>query len=139
MAFSTVTGERLTHMSDGDVVVWDRWLSKHRGEDFSCDYDVSVGDGRDPAGFTSPWDRALWRALTVKRIDVVVTVPGGLLLVEVKPVLNMSGLGQILGYLHLYKCDHPGALRVSPVLVCGKTDPELEPVYASNSIRVEIV
>ena len=126
-------------MDDRDAAVWDRWLLKHAGEQFRCQYDVPVGSGRPAMEIDDVAGRSLWQQLTVKRVDVVVDWSSGVWVVEVKPELNMSGLGQVLGYVHLYRRDNPGVEPVTAVLVCGKTDSELEEVYARNQIIVEIV
>jgi len=126
-------------MDTNDREVWDRWLLKHSGEEFEDVYDFPVGNGRPVAPSATVWDRGLWQSLTVKRVDVVVHWNNSTWVVEVKPVLNMSGLGQVLGYTHLFRIDWPDVLRVTSVLVCGKTDPELESVYHENSVLVEVV
>ena len=137
--FSQVTGDRLSHMDLNDAKVWDRWLKKHLEEKFWCEYDVPCGRGRQAVDVMGPVERALWQTLTVKRADVVVHWVSLDWVVEVKPRVCMSGLGQVLSYLHLYRLDHPPISRSVAWLVAGEDDPELRPVFQNAGVSVEVV
>jgi len=122
-----------------DARVWDRWLALHRGQSYRCSYDVPVGSGRAAPDIANAEDRVLWQSLTIKRVDVVVTWSDETWVVEVKPLMNFTGLGQVLGYTALFRSDHPDIRNVTPVLVCGGLDNELVKIYESNKIIVHVV
>ena len=117
------------HMSRQDSAVWRAFLAANPVPYDSIDYDVAVGG---KAAGRVPDDAELlpmWQTLLKKRIDAVVHRPGSVWTVEVKPIANMSALGQALSYAFLYKAEGRTQLRVRPVVVADRVDADVAPIY----------
>jgi len=139
MGFGTFTGERMSHMFGAEVDVWDRFLAREGRAVTNCIYDLKLGDGRPGAADMSAKDRALWYAVTAKRVDVVCNWHDRLWIVEVKANLCMSGLGQVLSYVELFNRGRTAGDLGLPMLVAGGRDADLEPAYRLHNVRVEYV
>lgn len=127
------------HMQPLDVAVWERFISTHPDYFERVDYDVLVGTGVEPTGKHDANVEAGYQTLTQKKIDVVGYKDGKTTIVEVKPIANMRGLGQIIVYSHLYADDHQEAGPLTRLIVAGEMERELEPVFASQGVEVAIV
>ncbi len=126
------------HMKPEDVAVWHRFVSGNSGYFERCDYDVPVGTGED---FGDGHDENILRdgkILTQRKVDVVAFKGDTVFVIEVKPIANMRGLGQILTYRDEYSDDHPTDLDVRGMLVAGRMERGLDGLYAKHGITVLI-
>ncbi len=126
------------HMKPEDVAVWERFIDTNPGYFETVDYDFPVGSGA-PVSPDHPENiQRDHTILTQKKIDAVGYRGDSVTLVEVKPIADMRGLGQILSYSHLYAIDHPEAGALTRMVVAGSTERELEAVYAAQGVEIEI-
>lgn len=124
------------HMSAEDRKVWGSFLSLVDSRGWTITYDVPLGGLCDlPEDEEGPY-AGMWRSLRCKRIDAVARMDGRIILFEVKPVLNLTALGQLLGYRSLWMS---AGLSVEPpelAAVVYFSDPELGPVFEGFGVEV---
>ncbi len=125
-------------MKPEDVAVWERFIDDHPGYFDTVDYDVPCGKG---APTDSAHPKNIQRdhtILTQKKIDVVGYRGDSVILVEVKPVADMRALGQLITYSHLYADDHPEAGILTRLVVAGELERELDAVYHTQGVEIEL-
>lgn len=126
------------HMKPEDVAVWSRFIEKNPTYFDTADYDVPCGTGAPVDPNHPPEIQRDHTILTQKKIDVVGYRENSVTLVEVKPIADMRALGQILTYSHLYALDHPEVTDLQRMVVAGSVERELEPIYASQGVQIEL-
>ena len=127
------------HMSEKDSAVWAAFLASGFVTVRRADYDLAVG-GKSLAAIPEDHElRDMWETLIRKRIDVVAETSRGLWIVEVKPLGNMSALGQILAYSFLWNSERRSRGRPIPVVVCARIDEDMEPVFVNSGVSVIVV
>lgn len=90
-------------LNSSSIDLWRQFLKLYEDRFYRFEYDVHVGEGiRPPANF-SDIEKAQWKRLTQKRIDVVAQAPGATWIIEIMERPGLATLGQILGYLHFAK------------------------------------
>ena len=127
------------HMFPLDVAVWERFLDKY-GDDYEgFYYDVQCGA---PCMQYSHWQDNYRRdaeMLSRLRIDAVGVKAGGFDIIEVKPRLNATSIGQVLSYrLHFIEDTKPSG-SVRPVIVVGQPDENILAIAKQSDITVFIV
>lgn len=127
------------HMKPEDVTVWERFIANNPNFFDTVDYDVKCGKGAPQNPELPENIQADGKILTQKKIDVVGYMNGVIYVVEVKPIANMRGLGQILTYHELFRADHPEEPEILKMLICGAVERELEEMYAKHGILLEVV
>src|SRR5579863_8388373 len=94
---------RYPHLMPLDIQIWDRFLDAY-GKDFlGFQYDILLGQGAVPLPNMSDEDKLMLFALTVKRADVLAIQSDMLWLIEIKPRLGMSCVGQLVSYKYLWE------------------------------------
>ena len=94
------------HMMPLDREVWERFLDQYASLFVGFAYDVHVGSGVNPDPEWSPSIRRDAHRLTQYRIDALGQATQGLFVIEVKPRPAIGILGQVLGYMTLFKADY---------------------------------
>ena len=77
-----------------------------------------------------------WMMLRAKRIDVVAHTRDAIWLLEVKDRLRPSAIGQLLVYRNLYERQFRPLLPIRLGVICGDTDPMVEPACADLGIKI---
>jgi len=90
------------HLSTEDIPIWETFLKKHPDFYESVAYDVHVGTGSLPPSHLDETTKSMWTRLTQKRIDVLGQRDDRIDIIEVKPVLRPSAVGQVLTYKNLF-------------------------------------
>lgn len=105
------------HMRPEDVAIWERFIEANPDAYEKVQYDVPVGSAPefDTNLGDSPNSTAL--QLYLKRIDVVGFKGGRVDIIELKPRASAAALGQVLGYVELYKRDISMTPAPRPVLM----------------------
>lgn len=95
------------HMKPNDVDIWERFITTYPEYFDNCEYDVPVGS--IPEFDTTVHNATGGKAelLYRKKIDVVGYKNEARTIVEIKPKAGTSSIGQILGYVELYKIEYP--------------------------------
>lgn len=127
------------HMLAEEVVILQRWLAHHDMPGVH-DYDVhlTVPDPVWPASYTEE-DKANWRYLSMKRVDLVIRQPAARWLIEVTPRQSTRALGAVIMYKALLEKSEGPNPPISLGVVCEIADPALGPVYRDAGITVWVV
>lgn len=127
------------HMKPEDIAVWERFIDQNPDFFDTVDYDFRVGEGA-PQAPTLPENIARdGKILTQKKIDVIGYNAGNVWIIEVKPIANMRGLGQLLTYQTLYLQRNTPTGFIFPMIIAGEMERELKEIFAENRIAVKIV
>jgi len=124
------------HMLAEDTAVWSKYLQSPLVPIKELWYDVHVGAGVRIPAEASDMDRRIAAGITRKRIDVVAHVGGGFWVIEVKPIANMTALGQVLTYWRLFVAEYRPMGEVWPVIVCDSADEDLVAQFDELGVAV---
>lgn len=119
---------RYKHLLPIDADIW----HKHRlalGDQYHLlEYDIQVGDGRDPGPGFQQNIRAMAISLSCRRIDVVAYRGNSIDIIEVTHSAGFTALGQLIAYPILYALKFPNSGPIRPVLVAGEIQCDIKPV-----------
>lgn len=93
------------HMKPNDVEIWERFIDANPDAYDSVQYDVAVGSAPDFDVTVGDSPNATALQLYKRKIDVVGFKGTRVDIIEIKPNAGSSALGQVLGYVVLYKRD----------------------------------
>ncbi|MBA7522558.1 hypothetical protein ES705_14677 [subsurface metagenome] len=122
------------HLLGEDKGVWERFILKYPDRFDTVDYDIHVGSGIETPGEPESKPAEQWQELTRKRIDVIGWKNNNATIIEVKKRVGLPALGQILGYLFLYRREHPNIHLFSPLIVCSQIDRDDSDVLRHHGI-----
>ena len=134
--FPFVKQSKYPHMRPEDIGVWEKLIEKRPDFYDSVDYDYRVGRGRNYPNVAEEWLRRDFYLLTQLRIDAVGYRGDEVHIIEVKPVVNVTALGQVIAYTLLYSEANPDAINIVPVIVAGDAMPDVQ--HAAEQMGVQI-
>lgn len=70
------------------------------------------------------------------RVDAMVRLASGWLLVEVKPAAGYQALGQLLSYRMVIEAGNPGVVPVTLVVVTDQVETGFGPIYEAHDVTV---
>jgi hypothetical protein len=127
------------HLLSVDVPVWERFLALH-GHQFSrFEYDVRVGNPRDPGPQFEPNIRNLAIDISRRRIDAVGFQPDRITIIEITREAGLTAIGQLIAYPLLHSQTYPDNRPRKPLLVCETCDPNIRAALAHHSIEAIIL
>jgi len=126
---------RYKHLLPVDATIWRKHHLTHAADYHTLEYDIHVGEGRDPGPEFPDNIRSMAIALSERRIDVVARGRSSTDIIEVTHSAGFTALGQLIAYPVLYAIKHPNAGPVRPVLVAGKIQSDIKPVLEKLQIR----
>lgn len=100
------------------------------------DYDVHVGNGRDPGPGFDPTIREMAIQLSQRRIDAVAHRPGAIDIIEVTLNAGLTALGQLMIYPALYLKTFPTTVPILPVLITRKFSTDVLDAYKQQGIAL---
>ena len=127
------------HMMPEDVAVWNRYIDANPDAYKTCLYDFVVGTVPDFVKADPAADQASMERLYKKKIDAIGLNDGVLDIIELKPICNMSTIGQVKGYLHLYVRDEKPATKPQAVVICGAASADVLEFAENENVRVVVV
>lgn len=127
------------HMSVKDSKVWAAFLATRFVSFDEVEYDVALGGKAAHLVDPDEPDRPMWETLLKKRVDAVLFRETDIWCVEVKPLANMSSLGQCLSYAWLWNAEKQTPRVGVPVVVCSRIDADVEPIYLAYGALVIVV
>jgi len=127
---------RFTHLLPEDIEVWKRFLVSPANIYSHFDYDVRVGDGRDPGSKFDEKYRQLGILLSQRRIDAVGHHDSHLAIIEITRVAGLMALGQLTAYPVLYQLSYNTTLALKPILVCEELQADAEVPFHMARITV---
>jgi len=127
---------RYTHLLPDDIPVWERFLKSQDNIYSHFDYDVRVGEGRDPGPKYNEKDRELAILLSQRRIDAVGYHVSHFAIIEITRSAGLKALGQLTAYPVLYMLKFKPNLSLKPILVCEELQPDVEDAYVTHRITI---
>lgn len=127
------------HMMPADVTIWERFIDTYPDAYDSVEYDVKVGT---VPGFVTEHPDEIMRAQAVlynKKIDVVGHNAGFISIIELKPRASMSTIGQVKGYLTLYKRDIKNTNDIQAIIITDALMPDMETLTKLESVKLIVV
>jgi len=122
------------HMFPEDLKIWERFLTKYGALYNGFYYDVTVGQPVEVPSYIKENYKRSAEILSKLRIDAVGERENTIDLIEVKPIGNLSALGQLLTYHKHYISDYEPSKPVRMVLVAGEINPNVETVLEDHAI-----
>jgi hypothetical protein len=126
------------HLLDPDIDLWEEFLAKFGHLYTNFDYDVRVGEGRDPGPVVADKYRKMGIDLSKRRIDAVGFTNNSIDIIEITLYADLKALGQLLTYPDLYRTTFNSTYKPEPVLVCREIAPDISQAIFKNNITVRI-
>jgi len=108
-----------------DVAVWTRYLKSPLVRIEAVWYDVHVGTPIYTTSESTAMERRIAAGVGMKRIDVVALVDGVFWVIEIKPIANMTAVGQAVSYQALFIAEFRPRQEVRAVIVCDHCDEDI--------------
>jgi hypothetical protein len=127
------------HMKPADVAIWERFINKNPGYYDEVFYDVHVGSAPEfdtNVGDTPQSDDV---KLYLKKIDVVGFKGDNVDIIELKPNGGAAALGQVRGYVALYKRDIDEESNPRAVLITDTMKLDMEMLAKELEVDVIVV
>lgn len=105
------------HLLPPDIEVWERYLKDHKAEYNFFDYDVRVGNGKDPGPKYNDTIRQMAIDLTQRRIDAIGYKNDSITIIEITRSIGLKAIGQIKVYKILYKIKFNPHLPVNTLIL----------------------
>ena len=127
------------HMKPEDKAIWERFIMKYPAAYDTCQYDVNVGSPPPFDPTVNPATGGEISNLYYRKIDVVGHRGSQVDIIELKPKAGTSALGQVRGYVTLYKRDVNPAASPRAVLITNELLPDMEQLAKSMGVTLIIV
>lgn len=125
------------HMKPRDVAIWERFIDRYPDAYETCQYDFGLGDIPPFMEQTSSPQGQAMRELYRLKIDVLGFKGDTIDLIEVKPEAGTSSIGQVVGYVELYKRDMKPTKPVRAVIVTDTLKPNMD--FLSQQANVTLI
>jgi len=104
------------------------------------EYDVklAVSEVKIPAYWTKK-DIEQYHGLWDKRIDLVVHASDAVWIIEIKPKLTMTAIGQCLSYQELYEKEFKPDKEIKLGIICEADDPNFHSTLEKLDIKLWVV
>ena len=131
-----MTPQPFPHLKPAESLLWAAFLRARGGEYSSFEYDVHVGEGH-PVSETMPdYTKAMVRALSQKRIDVVGWQGTQPTIFEVTPKGSRTLIGALALYKRLYRAAFPAVPEPKLAAVVAQVDPDVDRYLAADGVTV---
>jgi hypothetical protein len=127
------------HMKPRDIEIWERFIAKYPDAYDTCQYDFSVGDVPPFMEQRSSREGQAMKELYKSKIDVLGYKGATIDLIEVKPDAGASSIGQLLGYVSLYKRDMNPSNPVRPVIITDTLRTNMDFLTKEQGVTLIIV
>ena len=131
--------QKYKHLLPSEIKIWDRVLANPPWTIIRADYDVHLGVGAPLNPAWPDWLKAQVKAVSRKRVDVIVETPEDIWIVEIKPRAGMSALGQVLCYRELYVREYQPTKRVRMVVIAERAESDVPSVYRQFDVGLLLV
>ncbi len=127
------------HMLAVERAILARWLPLH---DIAGDHDYDVHlptpDPVWPPHYTED-DKAEWRWLTMKRVDLLIRTSGARWVIEVTPRVSTRALGALALYRSILEQREGSSPPISLGIIAEAGDPAVEQLCAQQGVKVWLV
>lgn len=118
------------------VDLWRKWLTFYEADFASFDYNVRVGQGIQPPAYLTDQEKALWKALTQKRIDVVAHRYDSDWIIEIMERPGLATVGQLIGYHSLGRTYLELKPTVRLALICARLGHDMAQIFREINVIV---
>lgn len=125
-----------THLLKADAELMQEFLDAGLETYDHIDYDVHVGNGRDPGPEFDDNMRRMAIQLSQRRIDAVAHRPGHIDIIEITLEAGLTALGQLMVYPALYLKAFPTTIPIRSVLVARAFSTDVEDMYKQQGIAI---
>jgi hypothetical protein len=122
------------HLLKDDVTLWKRFLASDDNIYASFEYDIRVGEGRDPGPTYERNIRKMALDLSQRRIDAIGRTRDGLTIIEISTSAGLTQIGQLLAYPSLYRQTFGHTGTIFRLLVAQSLQTDIEPVLIAEQI-----
>jgi len=126
---------KFPHLLPVDAAIWAQHLATVADDYDRFEYDIRVGEGRDPGPTFADNMRKMALDLSRRRIDAIGYNTTGLDIFEVTHSAGFTALGQLVAYPILYRATYGGALPIRTNLIAGRIQTDIQPVLERLGIR----
>lgn len=126
---------RYPHLLPVDAELWHAHFLTLGANYNQIDYDVRVGQGRDPGDAFDDTMRQMALSLSTRRVDAVGHSNTGIDIIEVTHSAGLTAIGQLIAYPILYAQTYPTTRPIRPVLVAGELQTDILPVLTRLRIQ----
>ena len=137
--FTYEKGYWYPHMKPRDVAIWERYIAQYPEAYDKCQYDFGIGDIPNFIANASSKEGQAMQELYKLKIDVLGYKNDTIDLIEVKPDAGASSIGQLLGYIALYKRDEKPTFKVRPVIITDVLKPNMQFFAEQQGVTLYIV
>ena len=131
--------QKYKHLLPSEIAIWDRVLANPPWVIVRAEYDVHLGEGAPINPAWPEWLKSQVKAVSRKRVDVIVHTPDDIYIVEIKPRAGMSALGQVLCYRELYIAEYQPTKRVRMVVIAERAESDVPVVYRQFDVALLLV
>lgn len=124
------------HMKPADVAIWEEFMQQNPEAYDTVIYDQEIGEGAEIPEGTQPNIAKSFKILTQYKIDVIGFKNEKVDIIELKPRAGLAALGQVLGYVALFKKEFPPILKISAVIITDKLRPDMLALAASMRVKI---
>lgn len=118
------------------VELWRTWLKYYESDFAGFDYNVRVGQGIQAPAYLTEQEKAMWKALTQKRIDVVAHRYDSDWVIEIMERPGLATVGQLIGYKSLGRKYLELKETVRLALICGRLGHDMAEIFAELGVLV---
>lgn len=127
------------HLKPNDVAIWERFISKYPDHYKHVQYDFAVGEVPAFVANAPASEQANMAELYRLKIDVLGFTDDHIDLVELKPNATAAAIGQVTGYVELYRREVAPSLPVRPVIVTDTLKPNMAVLTSSAFVTLYVV
>ena len=119
-----------------DKAIWERFIEQNPAAFIECAYNIAVGGGTEMDTVVNPASGGDINKLYQRKIDVVARAAAGLVIIELKPRATTSSIGQVKGYLTLFKRDFSPTEKLAAMVITDNIMPDMEFLAKEESVTV---
>ena len=127
------------HLLPEDRELWQDFLLNNPNFAKRYDYDIKVGEGRDPGPNYPDYIREMALNISKRRIDAIAFDDNSITIIEISVFAGLTQLGQLMAYPCLYKSTTKTKLPIKKLLVTRAIQTDIEPVLIQEQIPYNIV
>jgi hypothetical protein len=125
---------RFTHLLKHDAALLEQFLNSFPNRYTTLDFDVQVGDGRDPGPDFDQTIRDMAISLSRRRIDCVGFRQNSIDLIEVTQEAGLTAVGQLHAYPVLFSYTFTHNRPLVPLLLARRFQTDMEKVIPSLTV-----
>lgn len=123
-------------LNESSVELWRDWLGYYEDMFENYQYNVRVGQGIQAPAYLSDAERAQWKMLTQKRIDVVCERFRETWIIEIVERPGLASIGQLIGYMHLAQQYLELKETTRLALICARLGHDMAAIFKAQSVLV---